>query len=137
MSYLLDTNVLCEPLSRNAAPAVLAWLAQVPAEACHVSVLSLGEIRYGIERAPSGRQRERLRLWLEHDLRDWIGERLLPVDERVAWHWAQMRAAPPLRPRPQIDALLAATAVAHNLRLVTRNVRDFDYPGLEVVNPWG
>lgn len=136
MSYLLDTNVLCEPLSRNASPAVLAWLAHVPAEACYVSVLSLGEIRHGIERAAAGRQRERLRLWLEHDLRDWIDNRLLVIDTAVADHWGRLRATPPVRPRPQIDALLAATAVVHDLRLVTRNVRDFDYPGLEVVNPW-
>lgn len=137
MSYLLDTNVLSEPLRKNPSPAVIDWLARLPNEACFVSVLSLGEIRYGIERAPHSASRESLRIWLEHNLRDWIGDRLLTIDGRVVDTWGRLRAALPHRPRPQIDALLAATALTHDLRLVTRNVRNFDYPGLEVINPWG
>lgn len=136
MSYLLDTNVLSELVRTKPAAAVLRWFADVPNEALFVSVLSLGEIRKGIERAPDHARREKLRVWLEHELPDWLGRRLLPVDAATADAWGRLYAAQPNRSPPVIDALLAATALTHHLRLVTRNVQDFDYPGLEVVNPW-
>ncbi len=136
MSYLLDTNVLSELVRAKPAPAVLRWFADVPNEALFVSVLSLGEIRKGIERAPDHARREKLRVWLEHDLPDWLGQRLLPVDAATADAWGLLCAAHVHRPLPVIDSLLAATALTHHLRLATRNAQDFDYPGLEVVNPW-
>ena len=75
------------------------------------------------------------RLWLEHDLRDWFEPRILPIGPDVADQWGRLLAQVG-RPVPAIDRLLAATALHHDLRLVTRNSRDFDYAGLEVVNPW-
>ncbi len=135
MSYLLDTNVLSETVRRRPEPIVLDWLRQVPDEALHVSVLTLGEIRRGVERAADGERRERLRLWLEHELARWFGPRVLPVDAAVADRWGRLLAEVG-RPVPTIDSLLAATALHHELRLVTRNNADFAYPGLEVVNPW-
>ncbi len=136
MSYLLDTNVISELVRPKPAKAVLAWFENVPSEALHISVLTLGEIRKGVEHMPDGTRREKLRLWLEHELADWFGNRILPVDIAVADRWGRL-VAQMGRLVPSIDSLLAATAMHHELRLVTRNQKDFNYPGLEVINPWG
>ena len=135
MSYLLDTNVISETIRRQQDTLVIRWLEQVPAEALFVSALTLGEIRKGIERLPDKKRREKLRLWLEHELPAWFEGRVLPIDLAVADRWGRLLAEVG-RPAPTIDSLLAATAVHYELRLVTRNSRDFDYPGLEVINPW-
>ena len=136
MSYLLDTNVISELVRPKPAKIVLAWFENIPAEALHISVLTLGEIRKGVEQMSDGARREKLRLWLEHDLIDWFDSRVLPIDNLVADRWGRLLASVG-RPVPSIDSLLAATALHYELRIVTRNRKDFDYPGLEVVNPWG
>ncbi len=135
MSYLLDTNVISELVRTTPDERVLAWFREVPDEALHVSVLTLGEIRRGVERLAAGTRREKLRVWLETDLPGWFGDRVLAIDAAVADRWGRLLSAAK-RPVPAIDSLLAATALHHELRLVTRNTADFAFPGLEVVNPW-
>jgi predicted nucleic acid-binding protein len=135
VSYLLDTNVISELVRPRPQAAVLDWFADTPNEALFLSVLTLGEIRKGVEKLNDAPRREKLRVWLEHDLRDWFGARILPVDAAVADRWGRLLAEAG-RPLPSIDSLLAATALHHELRLVSRNARDFAYPGLVVVNPW-
>ena len=135
MSYLLDTNVVSEVTRRRPDTQVVRWLEDVPDEALHVSVLTVGEIRSGVESLRPGAKRERLRLWLEQELPAWFEDRLLLVDAEVADRWGRLIAAA-RRPLPAIDSLIAATALKHGLRLVTRNTRHFDLPGLELVNPW-
>lgn len=135
MSYLLDTNIVSETIRRQQNKLVIKWLEKVPSEALFVSVLTLGEIRKGIERLTEKKRREKLSLWLEHELPAWFGERVLPIDFAVADRWGRLLAEMG-RPFPTIDSLLAATALHHGLRLVTRNAKDFDYPGLHVINPW-
>jgi len=136
VSYLLDTNVLSELARARPSAKVVRWFSGVPSEALHVSVLTLGEIRAGVERLAPGARREELRLWLETELPGWFEERVLPVDTGVADRWGRLLAEA-RRSVPAIDGLLAATALHHGLRLVTRNVADFTLPGLEVVDPWG
>lgn len=135
MSYLLDTNVISEMVRARPNPGLLRWFAETPSVALHLSVLSLGEIRKGVENLKKGDRKEKLRVWLEQELPAWFEDRLLPVDAPVADQWGRMLAAVS-RPVPAIDSLLAATALHHALRMVTRNQNDFVYPGLEVVNPW-
>ena len=135
MSYLLDTNILSETIRKRPNRSVITWLDKVPGEALFISVLTLGEIRKGIEALNDKRRRETLRLWLEHDLPEWFEGRVLSVDREVADRWGRLLAAAG-RPIPTIDSLLAATALHHALRLVTRNARDFNYNGLEVINPF-
>ena len=135
MSYLLDTNVVSELVRAKPNNEVVKWFEIVPDEALHLSVLSLGEIRKGVEKLTASRRRERLRVWLEQDLVEWFGPRLLPVDHAVADRWGILLARIE-RPVPAIDSLLAATALHHGLRLVTRNIEDFQVTGLEVINPW-
>jgi predicted nucleic acid-binding protein len=136
MSYLLDTNIVSETIRRNPNKPLIAWLDHIPGEALFVSVLTFGEIRKGIEALADGKRREKLRIWLEHELPAWFEGRVLPVDLAVADRWGRLLAEAS-RPVPTIDSLLAATALHHELRLVTRNSGDFDYPGLEVINPFG
>lgn len=135
MSYLLDTNVLSELARPRPDARVVRWFRGVPDESLHVSVLTLGEIRAGIERLPAGAKRERLRVWLEIELRGWFEERLLDVDGSIADRSGRL-VGESRRPIPAVDALLAATALRHGLRLVTRNVAGFAIDGLEVIDPW-
>jgi predicted nucleic acid-binding protein len=105
----------------------------VPDDSLHISVLTLGEIRKGVESVSDSRRKEKLRVWLEHTLPDWFENRVLSVDEAVAEQWGRMLAEAG-RPVPAVDSLLAATALQHGLRMVTRNDLDFTFPGLDV--PW-
>lgn len=135
MSYLLDTNVVSELARSQPAPQVLSWFKGVDDAQLHLSVLTLGELRRGIERLPQGKRQESLRRWLEHDVPRRFETRLLPVDGAVAERWGRLCAAAG-RTLPAIDGLLAATALCHDLRLVTHNARDFAATGATVVNPW-
>jgi len=98
-------------------------------------VLTLGEIRKDIDPLPDGERKLKLLDWLEVELPAFFSSRILPIDAAVAGRWGRLIAQPG-RPRPAIDSLLAATAITHGLKLVTRNARDFDFPGLDVINPW-
>jgi predicted nucleic acid-binding protein len=135
VGYLLDTNVVSEPIRPSPNPNVVHWLEQTSAELQHLSVLSIAELRRGLEMMPLGRKRERLRQLVEHDLPAWYGTRLLPVSIGTAERCGRL-AAEVRRTLPHFDSLIAATALYHGLRLVTRNVGDFRFPGLEVINPW-
>jgi len=135
VSYLLDTNVISEGVKARPHSGVLRWLESVPEAALHLSVLTLGELRSGVEKLKGGSRKEKLRLWLEQELPPRFEDRLLPVDAGVADRWGKLTAETG-RPVPAIDSLLAATALFYGLRLVTRNVDDFAFPNLEVVDPW-
>jgi hypothetical protein len=136
MSYLLDTNVISEHTRKKPNGDVVAWLRSLPIEEQYLSALSVGEIRDGVERLGPGTKKERLRLWLERDLQDVFGDRLLDLTTAIADRWGRLTAEVQ-HPVPVIDSLLAATALHHDLRLVTRDEQDFlRFPGLVVVNPW-
>lgn len=135
MSYLLDTNVVSELVRLRPNPAVVRWFEGIPEDALHVSVLTLGEIRKGVEQMVQTDRQDRLRVWLEQDLPARFEDRLLPVTAAVADRWGRLLAEAG-RPVAAIDSLLAATALHHELRMVTGNEQDFDFPGLTVVNPW-
>lgn len=135
MSYLVDTNVISELVRPRPSPEVLAWFDGVSSAALHLSVISLGEIRHGIEGLREEGKKERLRLWLEQELPAWFEDRLLPITAAIADRWGRLLADVG-RSVAVTDSLLAATALHHDLRLVTRNRRDFRFPALRVVNPW-
>lgn len=135
MSYLVDTNVLSELRRSNPDADVVRWLEGRPATTLYLSVLTLGELRKGIEMFPEGTRKRRLLDWLEVDLPGFFIGRLLPIDAQIADRWGHL-VAQAGRPLPAIDSLLAATALTHGLTLVTRNRRDFQHPGLVVIDPW-
>lgn len=137
MSYLLDTNVLSELRRKTPDSSVVEWFSRRPASTLFLSVLTLGELRKGIEGVANAERRMALTDWLETDLSGFFAGRILPVDAQVADRWGRLVAAAG-RPLPAVDSLLAATAVQHGLSMVTRNSRDFvglDL-GLDVINPW-
>ncbi len=111
------------------------WVESRPASVLYLSVLSVGEIRRGVESLANGRHRTALLDWLEVDLSAFFAGRLLPVDLAVADRWGRLLSHAS-RPLPAVDSLLAATALHHDMTLVTRNVRDFAIAGLDVINPW-
>jgi len=135
VSFLLDTNVLSE-LRKGARchPAVVRWVADLPTDAFHTSVLVVGEIRRGVERLRrrDRRQARALERWLEQ-VRAAFAGRILDVDERVAEEWGRLSVPDPL---PVVDGLLAATAKVHGLTLATRNVADVARTGVVVLDPF-
>ena len=139
MSYLIDTNVLSELRRKQPDSHVVAWFSERAAQSLFLSVLTLGEIRKGIELLDAthadAARRQSLSDWLEQELPTFFLGRLLGVDAGVADRWGRLQAQAG-RPLPAIDSLLAATALHHNLTLVTRNVRDFADMGVELINPW-
>lgn len=135
MSYLIDTNVLSELRRRTPDPAVARWFADRPAGTLYLSVLTLGELRKGVERLADPARRLALLDWLETDLPAFFAGRVLAVDAAVADRWGHLQARAG-RPLPAVDSLLAATALHHGLVLVTRNIRDVADLGAQVLNPW-
>lgn len=135
MRYLLDTNVISETHKKNPHPVVSRWLRQVPPGSLYMSVLTLGEMRKGVSGIGDGHRRERVLGFLDGQYLAWFGDRVLSVDSKVADSWGDLEAKSS-RTLPTIDALLAATAKAHGMVLVTRNTKDFEIIGLNVLNPW-
>jgi predicted nucleic acid-binding protein len=135
--FLLDTNVVSEALRPRPDARVLAWLRANEARAW-LSVLTIGEIEAGIRGARDLRRAQTLRDWLDGVLIPQFTHRLLPVDTAVARHWGENTAAARANGTPvgAIDALIAATAARHDLAVATRNGRDFEHLGVEVVDPW-
>jgi len=137
--FLLDTNVLSEFNRRGEPdPLVKQWLEAANTGSLHASVLALAEIRFGVELLPPSKRRTQLEEWLDRDLPEWFGGRILPVDKSIADRWGVLRAQAQMKGRPLsvVDGLLAATALQHSLTIVSRNVSDFAAVGVAVVNPW-
>lgn len=135
MTWLVDTNVISEVRKGSRChPGVAAWWAAVADRDLFLSVLTLGEIRRGIEgvRARDPTRAAALETWLM-EVADAFGSRVLGVDARVAEAWGRMTAT---RTVPVVDALLAATALVHGLVLVTRNTVDVEGLGARILNPF-
>lgn len=135
MGYLLDTNVLSELRRKQPDPRVLQWFAQRPAGTLYLSVLTLGEIRKGVEVLADQPRRLLLLDWLETELPAFFSGRILGIDTAVADRWGRL-VAQAGQPLPAIDSLLAATAAQHGLIFVTRNMRDVQGLGVQLINPW-
>lgn len=138
MNFLLDTNVISEPMKPRPNVGVLAWLAEVDEDSVFLSVVTITELRYGIERLATGRRRDYLDGWLRKHLTSRFGERILPVDFKIADTCGRLvarseSAGRPMEPR---DAFIAATAEVHGLALVTRNASDFEATVRAIVTPW-
>jgi predicted nucleic acid-binding protein len=136
--FLLDTNVVSELIRPKPDDKVLRWVEETDESILFLSVLTLGEIRNGVERLRSRRHRGRLESWLQVDLRSRFQDRILPIHAAIADRWGTISAiaAAKGKPVPVIDGLLAATALHHNLTLVTRNSSDVSGTGVPTLNPW-
>ena len=137
--FLIDTNVLSE-YNRPGGPdaGVRRWLEVTDRRFQYVSVITLAEIQKGIELLAPGKRRTGLEHWLKQDLEAWFSSRVLPVDRRVGSRWALLVASGQRvgSVLPAIDSLIAATALAYDLTIATRNVSDFSGIGRSTINPW-
>jgi predicted nucleic acid-binding protein len=117
---------------------VAAFLKNAGQESVFLSVMTIGEIRKGIDLLPVSQKRSGLQTWLEIDVRSWFAGRILPVTEAIAERWGHLSATAKQRgiAVAVVDGVIAATALEHGLTLVTRNVRDFATLGVVLLNPW-
>ena len=138
MSFLLDTNVVSEWVKPQPDPSVVTWLAEVDEDRVFMSVASFAEIRHGIEMMPAGRRRERLMSWFTDELPVRFEGRILGIDQRIAETWGVVMARGQKAGATlgSMDAFFAATAEAHGLTLVTRNVGDFAQALIPLLDPW-
>lgn len=138
MRLLLDTNVLSEVTKPRPHEGVLKWLHGLDEDRTFISIVSIAEIRRGIALMDSGRKRDALDEWLAHDLPQRFESRILPVEGPVALAWGDLMALAKRNGRglTSMDGLIAATAVAHQLTLATRNTTDFEGFGIDIIDPW-
>jgi len=138
LKFLLDTNLVSEPLKPRPNPGVLRWLAETAEDAMFLSVATLAELRHGIERLPESARKRRLDEWLGRDVPHRFFGRTLPVDDDIAHVWGILAARRDAVGRPigALDGFLAATCAVHQLTLVSRDVADFAGSVARIVNPW-
>jgi hypothetical protein len=138
MSFLLDTNVVSEWMKPHPNPGLTAWLEEVDEDRTFLSVVTLTELRYGIDRLPVGKGRKRLEGWLEHELPLRFEGRILSIDSAVADACGKLVAHREALGHPieAMDAFIAATAEVQHLTLVTRNDSDFEHAVRSILNPW-
>lgn len=138
MAFLLDTCTISEPLTRKPSASVLRWMDRVDRSETFLSVISVAEIVQGVAHQADAAKARRFDAWLNEELLPGFDGRILDVDLRVAERWGRLRGAAMRvgRPLVLVDSLLAATALVHGLRIVTRNTKDFASLGVEVLNPW-
>jgi predicted nucleic acid-binding protein len=138
VKYLLDTNVVSETSKRRPDARVLEWLAQTTIAECAISAVTIGEIRRGIELVKDDARRSSLESWYQSRVRVTFSGRTLALDEDVMEIWGERTAAlssQGLNVEP-FDGLIAATAMAHGLTVVTRNTDHFEHFGITLLSPW-
>lgn len=138
MKYLLDTNVISELIAKHPNERVIQWLDQLDPASIYLSVITIGELRKGIEKLSDSSRKDELRNWLTDELLIRFRDRILLVDLDVMLTWGELvgRLERSGRPLAAIDSLIAALALAHSCSLVTRNEADFKDTGLNITNPW-
>jgi len=138
MSFLLDTNVVSEVCKDKPNENVANWLIKSPMDRNYISSLTIGEIRKGVSLLGEGRRKQKITTFIEYDLPNIFGDRVLSVDLKVADKWGYLMGRYKEKGKilPVIDGLISATALVYNLTIVTRNIKDFQIDGLEVLNPW-
>jgi predicted nucleic acid-binding protein len=136
--FLLDTNVISELIKPRPNPNVTNWVEATDEQLLYLSVLTLGEIRRGIASLPDAGRRIKLETWLDSELVLRFADRILPIDLAIADRWGRLTGTASARksPLPVIDGLLAATAVHHNLTLVTRDTSHLSGTSVPFFNPW-
>ena len=138
MSYLLDTCTISEMVAVRPNQNVLDWFEHQPESTLYLSVVTSGEIQRGIYQLPAGKRRLKLEAWFFDELTPVFQGRILPIDETLMAVWAKMIAGFTAKGlvRPSLDSLIEATALHHNMILVTRNEKNFLGSEVSVFNPW-
>ncbi|KQM34017.1 MULTISPECIES: type II toxin-antitoxin system VapC family toxin [unclassified Rhizobium] len=138
MRLLLDTNVLSEVTKPRPNKDVLTWLHELDEDRTFISIVSIAEIRRRVALMDKGRKQDALDKWLTDDLPQRFENRIIPVEGLVARAWGDLMALAKRSGRglASMDGMIAATAVAHQLSLATRNTKDFEGLGINIIDPW-
>jgi predicted nucleic acid-binding protein len=138
VKYLLDTNVVSEWVKAAPDPGVVAFTEETDEDAAFLSVVTLAELQFGVERLAEGARRKRLEQWLAGELAERFEGRVLGLDRAAAVEWGKLMAQAQRagRPMSEMDAWIAATAKVHGFTIVTRNHGDFEAAGCATMNPW-
>ncbi len=138
MKYLLDTCVISELIAKQPNPGVLEWIDTIDEDGIYLSVITVGEIIKGIEKLPNSKRRQELKDWLENELLIRFQDNLIELDVNILIQWGKLNARLESSEKrlPVLDTFIAATALEHDLILVTRNETDFKGTGIEILNPW-
>ena len=136
MNYLLDTNIISEIYKQNCNQSVISFLNNIERKNMYLSVYTIGELCYGIEKLSISKKKHDLSIWLYSKIPLWFNKRILSVDSDIMLKWGNLRVLTK-RTLPIDDSIIAATAIYHNMTLVTRNIKDYnDIPGIRLINPW-
>ena len=137
MKYILDTNVLSELTKPEPDKNVLEWFNNCPEDKMYISSITLGEIETGISSLDPGKKQNQLMLWFG-SLQNSFKNRIFPIDDITAIRWGEIRGS--LKRKginiPVTRGLIAAAAITNNAVFVSKNTKDFDFPGIEILNPW-
>ena len=138
MKYLLDTNVVSELIKKEPNPRVVRWIDECDESALFLSAVTFGELQKGIDKLDDRSRAERLQKWVNQDLAKRFEGRILPIDLDVAFTWGRIQGVSERSGTklPVLDSLIAATAIANNLIVVTRNVNDLERCQAAVLNLW-
>jgi toxin FitB len=136
--FLLDTNILSELRRLRPQPKVLAFIAAQPLERLYISIVTLAEIRFGIELLDDPTRRAELTDWLVHKVRPMFEQRMLPITEDVMLKWRLLveEGRKVGHTFSQPDLIIAATALVNDLIIVSRDIADYDKARVQVLNPW-
>jgi toxin FitB len=138
MNYLLDTCLISELAKSKPDENVVNWVLSENETGFYVSVLTFGELHKGIEKLPESKKKEELRNWVNDELKNRFQSRIIGIDMGISILWGKIQciAEKKGKPMPVIDTLIAATALSHDLTVVTRNVSDMEQSGVRLLNPW-
>jgi predicted nucleic acid-binding protein len=138
VKYLLDTCLISELVKKEPNPAVVKWLDEQDEQSLFLTVLNLGELQKGISKLPVGKKKDELQAWVALDLVERFTGRILEIDLETALLWGKLQGESEQAGEklPVMDSLIAATATAHGLVVVTRNVKDLERCGAKIFNPW-
>lgn len=138
MNYILDTNIISELIKQDPDHRVVTFVDSLPEETVFLSVITIGEIQFGIQKLPQSKKRERILSWLETDLLARFEHRIMEIDTETMLIWGEMNAA--LQALgisiPVMDSLIAATCKTKKFTLVTRNTKDFLHLDIALVDPF-
>ena len=138
MKYLLDTCVLSELIKKNPSQKVVKWVSKNDEANLFISVLTIGEIHRGIEKLPKSKKKEKLHQWVNNDLKERFKSRIIDFDLQTATVWGRVQAHSELlgKGMPAIDGQIVATGITYDLTVVTRNTKDMEISGANLLNPW-
>jgi len=138
MKYILDTCAISELVAKQPNPTVVEFIDSLDPDDVYLSVVTIGEISKGIEKLPKSKRKQELETWLREDLLVRFDGKIIPLDTGVLLEWGSLtaRLESTGKTLPAMDSLIAATVLARQLVLITRNTVDFDATGIEIVNPW-